>query len=429
MVKSIILAILILTATTLRSQNLSVTFSATGAADQVETVTAKNMNTGWSITLPGNETLILSEGTGIPAEEVSFAAGTVYPNPFTGRATFRAEITKPQTVTVRVQGAAGQVVAQTEAPVAMGTNQFSFSIRDAGFYIISLITEEGISAYPVIATEKGLSGDRIDYLGSGPISGNLFLFNGFKSAETDYSLAFSYGDIIRFTCKSGIYTTILTDSPASSGNYEVEFFSCIDPDGKSYATAIIGNQVWMAGNLAYLPSVGPPAQGSDTLPYYYVQTYTGSTVSVAKNRATCRDYGVLYNWPAAVISCPQGWHLPSDDEWKVLEKNFGMSDDDVATFGRRSSGRVGSKLKEEGSIYWKAPNLDTDHYSGFMARGGGGRFPDGEFYNYREYGLFWTSTLSSKNIAWIRDMLYMATWMERIECSTEHAFSVRCLRD
>jgi uncharacterized protein (TIGR02145 family) len=43
--------------------------------------------------------------------------------------------------------------------------------------------------------------------------------------------------------------------------------------------------------------------------------------------------------------CPDGWHLPTDNEWKTLEKHLGMSSSDANYIGSRSSGSVGNKLK------------------------------------------------------------------------------------
>ena len=91
---------------------------------------------------------------------------------------------------------------------------------------------------------------------------------------------------------------------------------CVDADGKTYKTVKIGNQWWMAENLAYLPSVGPYDIQSVINPMYYVYDYLGTNVNEAKATENYRTYGVLYNWPAAKSACPIGWHLPSDEEWR-----------------------------------------------------------------------------------------------------------------
>ena len=116
-------------------------------------------------------------------------------------------------------------------------------------------------------------------------------------------------------------------------------------DGTRYRWVEIGNQTWMAENMAYLPAVSPPAEGGWNEPFYYVQGYEGNNVSIALQQENFKKYGVLYNWKAIQSACPEGWRLASDEDWKVLEDYLGMdpsevdeTDDRTGSFG--SSKRI-----------------------------------------------------------------------------------------
>ena len=105
-------------------------------------------------------------------------------------------------------------------------------------------------------------------------------------------------------------------------------------DGNTYSTVKLGNQIWMAENLAYLPEVSPSSLGAVNNndyadPFYYVYGYEGSDVGQAKSNVNYGKYGVLYNWQAAIDACPAGWHLPTDADWKELEMFLGMSQSDT----------------------------------------------------------------------------------------------------
>jgi len=71
--------------------------------------------------------------------------------------------------------------------------------------------------------------------------------------------------------------------------------------------------------LAYLPLVSLSSEGSGAAPYYYVYGYEGNSVFSARTTDNFARNGVLYNHPAALESCPDGWHLPSDEEWNVFK--------------------------------------------------------------------------------------------------------------
>lgn len=204
-----------------------------------------------------------------------------------------------------------------------------------------------------------------------------------------------------------------------------------DPrDGHEYKTIRIGNQTWMAENLAWLPAVSSNETGSDTGSHFYVYGYDGTDVGSAKANPNYRHYGVLYNWTAAMESCPPGWHLPGDEEWKILEKFEGMSrlDANRINFGNRTSGSVGSKLKS-GSDWGVGDNGTNTH--GFTALPGGYRGFDGGFSDLGDYASFWSSTEGKDPIyAWARYLDYKCLGVFRTNYSYKRGgFSVRCLMD
>jgi uncharacterized protein (TIGR02145 family) len=202
---------------------------------------------------------------------------------------------------------------------------------------------------------------------------------------------------------------------AGMGNLNVGNYF-IDPrDGTRYKTVQIGNQIWMAENLKYLPSVSPSNVGSETDPYYYVYGYQGTDILAAKATDNYKTYGVLYNWTAATTACPAGWHLPSDAEYKTLEKYLGMTEAEADLTGWRSSGDVGTKLKSGGS-------------SGFNALMSGYRYTGGSFSNMGSYTHFWSSAASGSS-AWRRDLGTSYSTVYRSTSSKASGFSVRCIRD
>ena len=195
-------------------------------------------------------------------------------------------------------------------------------------------------------------------------------------------------------------------------------------DGKYYKTVKIGDQLWMAENLAFLPAVSPPSAGSNSNPYYYVYGYEGNSVSEAKNSPNYLKYGVLYNWQAATDACPAGWHLPTDAEWKILEATLGMSEADLNAIGNsRASGEVGKKLKS--SIDWNG-----DNSSGFTALPSGNRHViDLTFTSQGSNENYWTASSTDSDHAWRRAL---SSWHNNVDRANEvkgWGYSQRCIRN
>lgn len=426
------LTVLILYPIVSYGQNFSVTFTGTGSAITIDSVTATNQRTNQTITLPGNETLVLALNTGIPLISELTNQGMVFPNPFPGQATFTATFQKPQTVYLYVQTLVGQVVAKTQAFVQPGEIGFGLSLESAGVYTLTLTTAEARISHKIICTESKIAENSIQYLGA--VSNNPTLQSNqntlsgsaFKSLNSGYTMAYNTGDMIHYQCKSGIYTTVLTDSPASSKNYEVFFTACTDLGGKNYSVVKIGGQIWMAENLAYLPFVSPSTRESETAPFYYVYNYEGSSVSQAKTKPNFATYGVLYNWAAAKIACPSNWHLPTDTEWKILETSLGMSQSDADIIGWRESGAIGKALKFTSG--W-AKNGNGDNSSGFASLPGGSRYYGGDFYDLGDYAYLWTASESGL-FSWGRILYYHEDAVFRDNLRGRlYGFSVRCVRN
>src|SRR5690554_851751 len=193
-----------------------------------------------------------------------------------------------------------------------------------------------------------------------------------------------------------------------------------DPrDGNVYKIITIGDQVWMAENLAYLPSVNMVADGSEDAAgsYYYVYGYDGTNVADAKATDNYATYGVLYNWTAAMNACPAGWHLPSDAEWTELTDYLG------------GESIAGGKLKETGTTHWNSPNTGATNETGFTALPGGARYNDGEFDGVGGDGSWWSATESGASSARYRVMYYGYSSVYSYKFSKEVGISVRCVRD
>jgi uncharacterized protein (TIGR02145 family) len=199
-------------------------------------------------------------------------------------------------------------------------------------------------------------------------------------------------------------------------------------DGTVYPTVHIGTQCWMQRNMAYLPSVNQPADGSQTTPKYYVYGYDGTNVTLAKTNSNYSNYGVLYNWPAATSSaCPSGWHLPTDAEWCTITTFIDATVNCSATTW--SGTNAGGKMKETGTTHWTSPNTGATNSSGFTALGAGSRYTDGTFVLIKSTGGWWSSTAADTFNAWGRLLMYNRADVSRGSSDKSYGISVRCIKN
>lgn len=166
-------------------------------------------------------------------------------------------------------------------------------------------------------------------------------------------------------------------------------------DGIEYKYIKIGEQFWMAENLAYLPKVDKVqcTSGDQERKQYWVYDYHGTNVDEAKTTDNYQKFGVLYNGNAALVSCPGGWHLPDDGEWMSLERFLGMSEADVQSSGYRRGENINIANKLKSDFLW-LDNANGTNETGFNALPAGARHSRGHcfFANMHHEASFWTST-------------------------------------
>ncbi len=228
-----------------------------------------------------------------------------------------------------------------------------------------------------------------------------------SSTIYDYDLQILYkcvGDALIETdmapCESGE-----PQSSSSAAASNVEYGTLADSrDGKSYKIVKIGSLTWMAENLNYDNSA--TATGSIDSSF----CYDGIP-------ANCEKYGRLYQEYAATAVCPEGWRLPTADDWRDLvntaKSEFGDDNGSLRAVG-----------EWEDTIF--GDNVVATNASGFSALPAGYRAKTGEYDGEGTKAYFWGED-NMNRYAWILSNQYD---MEKESMQRGYyAYAVRCVKD
>jgi len=203
--------------------------------------------------------------------------------------------------------------------------------------------------------------------------------------------------LIKATVCAGMLLVLLLFTWQTS--YAQTMGTMTDPrDGQTYKTvsfenALLGTSItWMAENLNYkIPG---------SYAYNNMEKYRNKT-------------GLLYTWEAAMKACPDGWHLPSDNEWKILVNKFGGYE------------KAGEALKSKKGWY----EAKSTNSSGFNALPAGYRATDGSFDYLNNFGFWWSSTDAGEDEAWTRYLYWYNSKVFRNGNPKKNAGSCRCVRN
>jgi uncharacterized protein (TIGR02145 family) len=124
-------------------------------------------------------------------------------------------------------------------------------------------------------------------------------------------------------------------------------------------------------------------------------------------------YGRLYTWEAALQACPDGWHLPTDEEWLEMVRYFHPN-----------------FVNHSGVLYNELYTCESD---GFNAMLGGWRyeFSGNEFVEKEHYGYYWTRSEIDSVFAWSYQFVRgpRSGGLYRSKHKKARAISCRCVRD
>jgi uncharacterized protein (TIGR02145 family) len=162
--------------------------------------------------------------------------------------------------------------------------------------------------------------------------------------------------------------------------------------GKKYKTVKIREQTWMAENL---------------------NRKTNKSKCYKGLNSNCKKYGQLYSWEDAQVVCPNGWHLPSYEEWMSLVNSVG---------GKEIAG-----MSLKSAQGWN-DNGNGDNLYEFSALPSGGFI--GAEYNYMGgSALFWSSTpVNSRNVS-VLHLSYLRDNVDFLVGDKYDYYSVRCVED
>ena len=157
-----------------------------------------------------------------------------------------------------------------------------------------------------------------------------------------------------------------------------------DKDGNEYQWVRIGNLDWTTTNMR----CDKPFYEDNNNPKWTNEW--GEGISFAGTledwKAWFAQYGNYYTWQEAVNNAPEGWRLPTDDDFKALERMLGIKESGLNNVGWRKGASALMTQSNGGT------GLNFT-YGGEICRLGYST----DLYHQVDYGYYWTATSTEVN--------------------------------
>ena len=407
----------------IQAQDLSwnITFAGTNASSTVDSVMVENLTQQTSISLGGNDLLILDVTLAIsePGHLISNALH-IFPNPANGACTFQLPSSFSSKSSLEVFDISGKLIFRSEEILEPGMNYFTLDGLTGGVFVIKIKTAQTVYSGKIISMNStgnphGLSLTRS---GSSASSGGSGVHpESMKTTAAEFIMPYTAGDLLKFRGKAGLHKAVVMLVPTGDREITFNFIPCVDADGRHYATVRIGSQYWMAENL----DVGVMINGSQA------QTDNGiiEKYFYDNDETNGETYGSLYQWgelmqygnEGARGLCPDGFHIPTRDEYNSMIYYLG------------GSTQAGGKLKERGYEHWNYPNTSATDKSGFEALPNGASKGDGIFDGLKSFAKIWASSPVEPSNAWLAFLSDQSGAIGLYAYEGPEGYSCRCIQD
>lgn len=241
-----------------------------------------------------------------------------------------------------------------------------------------------------------------------------------------------------------------TTQPEIPSTADIIYDAVTDIDGNHYNAVRIGEQIWMASNLRTTRF----ADGEE------IDRYIAPNGDI-NNVPT---YGYLYEWlciayvatsdtnPSGVHRiCPDGWHMPSEEEWTQLVEYVGTQNDFICS----NSTNIAKALASNSDSWYSNTtttcavgyDVTTNNATGFSALPAGWYDNSSSTHSWHSFGFdacFWTSSSYNSSV-YFSDVCYFnlnkdAANVRRQMVNVSHHYpggpsytdkyySVRCVQD
>lgn len=433
-----LIAVLCLLSFSYGQTTIDLTFTAIDGADytQLDSLKVMNRTQGGDTVLYYPDTVLSFVVTGMNEvlEAVSgFQLFQNYPNPVKDRTSITLQVPESGAVKLSVTDILGRVVLSTDQDLKKDSHTFSFTPGNGEIYFFTArFKNENQSIKIICSPIKSGSKASLIYTGTAKERASI------KSTASLQTFFFNYGDELLYI---GYYDTLqsgMLNSPEESDTYIFQFaydIPCpgtptVEYEGQVYNTVQIMSQCWLKENL----NVGTMIDSNDEM------KDNGILEKYCYNNEpdSCLKYGGMYQWDEMMQYttmegvqgiCPPGWHIPSDEEAKVLEGvvdsqyPVGDSEWDIPWMNRGYN--AGTNLKSTSGWFGGGNGTDLFGFSGLPS----GYYNPNGFFSIRVYGFFWTTTQDYTDRPWDRGLDYSSPGVHRDDDPKEGGLSVRCVKD